>query len=189
MSPHAFKRHLVAELDAVYRMAVHLTRDPDEAADLAQETYKRALDAADQFELRDHGIRPWLLKILQNCFYSQRKRARRGPVAVPDLQDQPHAAADDAAGDDAAALEIDGLDPEQLDDRLKHAIESLPDAYRVVLLLWAVEGLKYREIADALDVPIGTVMSRLSRARRHLSADLQMLAQETGVIGRPALAA
>ena len=178
MSPDAFRAHLVAELDAVYRMAMHLTRDPDEAADLAQQTYVRALGAADRFELRSGGMRPWLLKILRNCFYSQKKQQRRAPTPSEDLQ---YYAA--APGDESASLDLDSLDPEQLDDRLKHAIDALQAEYRAVLLLWAVEGLKYREIADTLDIPIGTVMSRLSRARRLVSSELEELAQEAGVLG------
>ena len=180
MNPQAFRAHLLDELDAVYRMAMHLARDPHEAADLAQQTFARALGAADRFELGERGMRPWLLKILHNCFYSRKNRERRGPVFAADLE--PYGS-DPAT--EPATTDLGDVDTEQLDDRLKHAIDALQDKYRIVLLLWAVEGLKYREIADTLDLPIGTVMSRLSRARRILSAELEELAQETGVLGRP----
>jgi len=77
--------------------------------------------------------------------------------------------------------DLSTLDWEQVDDRLKKALDDLPDHYRTVLLLWAVEGLKYREVAEVLDVPLGTVMSRLYRARSILSEQLAELAQEHGI--------
>jgi len=76
---------------------------------------------------------------------------------------------------------LEHLDWEMVDDRLKHAIDGLPDHYREVLLLWAVEGLKYREVADVLGVALGTVMSRLYRARGILSKELAGLAEENGI--------
>lgn len=178
-----FRQLALEEMDAVYRMAFHLARDPDEAADLTQETFLRALRAEDTFVLGERGIRPWLFKILHNVFYTRIGRARRAPVATDGLGES--AAASDAAGSDGAEPGSDGpawdlasLNWDSVDDRLKHAIEELPDKYRCVLLLWAVEGLKYREVADVLEVPIGTVMSRLYRARSILSQKLSDLAAE-----------
>lgn len=168
----------VAEIDAVYRMAFHLARSPDQASDLVQETYLRALKAETKFELRERGVRPWLFKILHNVFYTHVGRQKKAPIAVESLD---HEA--DQSGDamSAPAWDLASLDWETVDDRLKHAIEDLPDHYREVLLLWAVEGLRYREVADVLDVPIGTVMSRLYRARAILSEQLAELAAENGI--------
>jgi RNA polymerase sigma-70 factor (ECF subfamily) len=172
-------RHLaLVEMDAVYRMALHLSHRPDEAADLVQETYLRALSAEASFELRDRGIRPWLFKILHNVFYTSAMKQRREPTL-----------ADDPRFDGPATNQPDGepcwdlatLNWEDVDDRLKKAVADLDPRYREVLLLWAVEGLKYREIADVLGVPLGTVMSRLFRARSVLSAQLGELAQEHGI--------
>jgi RNA polymerase sigma-70 factor (ECF subfamily) len=175
-----FRDMAVGELDAVYRMAMHLSRNPEEAGDLVQETYLRAFKSQHTFELREAGIRPWLFKILHNVFFTARGKQARGPMLAEDLSNQPSDANDDAA----PAWDLESLDWEQVDDRLKHAIAELPQPFRQVLLLWAVEGLKYREVADVLDIPLGTVMSRLYRARALLSAGLKDLAAEWGI--RPA---
>jgi RNA polymerase sigma-70 factor (ECF subfamily) len=167
----------LAEFDSVYRMAYHLARREDEASDLVQETYLRALSAEAGFELRDCGIRPWLFRILHNVFYSRVSKAAKGPMLSEDLSDQVDSgAAPDGEGE--VAWDLASLDWEQVDDRLKHAIAELQPAYREVLLLWAIEGLKYREIADVLGVALGTVMSRLYRARTLLSHQLASLAAE-----------
>jgi len=165
-------------MDAVYRMAFHLARNPDSAADLVQETYVKALAAEGRFELRDRGIRPWLFKILHNAFYTRIGKDQRAPTLVEDLQ---HESAPDELDVPSPCWDLSTLDWEQVDDRLKKALDDLPDHYRTVLLLWAVEGLKYREVAEVLDVPLGTVMSRLYRARSILSEQLAELAQEHGI--------
>lgn len=175
-----FRALLLAELDSAYRMALHLTRHPDEAADLVQETLLRALRAQKTFQLRDRdkGIRPWLFKILHNTFYTRVGRAKREPTLGDDL------AHDAMAGEldgPAPAWDLASLDWEQVDDRLKAAIFDLPVHYRAPLLLWGIEGMKYREIADVLEVPLGTVMSRLYRARGILSDRLAELALEHGI--------
>ena len=164
-------------MDSVYRMAMHLSRNPDEAADLTQETFLKAFKAEDRFELRDHGIRPWLFKILHNAFYSRIAKKKREPTVADDLLTDAGSELDSPP----PAWDLESLDWEQVDDRLKHAVAELPEHYREVLLLWAVEGLKYREIADVLGVALGTVMSRLYRARSILSEKLAELAAEHGI--------
>lgn len=162
----------------MYRMAYHLARNADDAADLVQETYLRALKAEERFELRDGGVRPWLFKILHNVFYTKVGRDKRAPTASDELTGD---ASDGAWDNDAPAWDLASLDWEYVDERLKRAIDELPDHYREVLLLWAVENLKYREISDVLDVPIGTIMSRLYRARGILTEKLASLAAEYGI--------
>ncbi len=178
MDSQAFRQMAVAELDSVYRMAMHLSRHPDEAADLTQETFLRAFKAENTFELRERGIKPWLFKILHNAFYTRVGKKRREPTLVEDLQNEAVANDLDAA---SPCWDLSSLDWEQVDERLKHAIEQLPSHYREVILLWAIEGLKYREIADILEVALGTVMSRLYRARAILSEQLAALAAEKGI--------
>jgi len=173
-----FRRLAIEELDAVHRMAFHLSRDADEAADLVQETYLRAFRAEATFELRDRGVRPWLFRILHNVFYTKLDRARRAPSLAQDLQHEAAAAELDSP---APAWDLASLDWQHVDQRLKRAVDDLDQRYRDVLLLWAVEGLKYREIADVLDVPLGTVMSRLYRARAILSQSLADVAAEYGI--------
>lgn len=168
-------------MDALYRMAMHLARRPDEATDLVQETYLKAFKAEANFELRAQGVRPWLFKILHNSFYTRVGKQRREPTIADDLA---HPTIPSELDSPAPAWDLDSLDWEQVDDRLKQAIADLSEHYREVLLLWAVEGLKYREIADVLDVPLGTVMSRLYRARAILSRELADLAGELGIAVR-----
>jgi RNA polymerase sigma-70 factor (ECF subfamily) len=173
------ERAALEHIDSVYRMALHLARRPEDAADLVQETYLKALHAADRFEQRGGGVRPWLFKILHNVFYSKLARARREPRLLEDA-----ATADGRQpppGGPGPAWDLASLDWEHVDDRLKRAIEGLRPEYRTILLLWGVEGLKYREIAEILDVPIGTVMSRLHRARSILARELHDLREETGL--------
>jgi len=174
-----FEELSLEHLDAVYRMAMQLSRHPDEAADLVQETYLKALKAADRFEEQGGGIRPWLFKILHNVFYTRFNRAKRQVSASDEMlaaetgeppPDQP-----------GPAWNLEALDWEHVDERLKAAIEKLKPEYRSVLLLWGVEGLKYREIADIQEVPIGTVMSRLHRARSILMEQLSEMAEEKGL--------
>ena len=173
-----FRELALAEMDSVYRMAFHLARHPDEAQDLLQETYLRAFRFEGTFELRDAGIRPWLFKILHNVFYSKLGKQKREPTLADDLQLE-HMTAE--LNEARPCWDLETLDWEQVDERLKAAIEQLQPQYREVLLLWAVEGLKYKEVAEVLDVPLGTVMSRLYRARNILSQQLAAYAREQGI--------
>lgn len=188
MDTHTFRELALAELDAVHRMAFHLARQPDLASDLVQETYLRALKAEHTFELRERGIRPWLFKILHNVFYTHAGKKQRAPALIENPGEDLTSATTDQA---EPAWDLASLDWEQIDDRLKHAIDDLPENYRTVLLLWAVEGLKYREIADVLDIPLGTIMSRLHRARAILMERLGDMAREAGIgrVGEPTPAA
>ena len=160
-------------------MALQLSRHPDEASDLVQETYLKALRAAANFEEQGGGIRPWLFKILHNVFYSRVSRQQRGPISVDGFHDQ--SGSEPQPDDPPPAWNLAALDWDHVDQRLKTAIEGLSTEYREVLLLWGVEGLKYRQIAHILDVPIGTVMSRLHRARAILIRELGPVADELGL--------
>ena len=173
-----FEKLALEHLAAVYRLAMQLARHPDGASDLVQETYVKALRVSEGFTEQGGGMRPWLFKILQNVFYTSLAKSKRAPVSVDEL----HAvAADDPRPDEPApAWDLEGLDWEHVDERLKSAVEQLRPEYRSVLLLWGVEGFKYREIAQIQEIPIGTVMSRLHRARSILADQLADLAEETG---------
>ena len=171
MTCHDFEYLALEQLDAVHRMALHLTRRMDLAEDLVQETYLRAFKAANSFEDRGAGIRPWLWRILRNVFYNMINKQRRELNVQDELRHQP------VANEPTGGRDFRTLDWEQVDERLKQAINALDVQFREVLLLWAVEGLKYREIADVLDIPIGTVMSRLYRVRATLRNQLENIAQ------------
>ncbi|MEM0913636.1 MAG: sigma-70 family RNA polymerase sigma factor [Planctomycetota bacterium] len=182
MESAAFRELALAEMDSVYRMAMHLAKHPDEASDLVQETYLKAMKAEGRFELREMGVRPYLFRILHNNFYSRIEKRKRQPTLGDDL---PEVEVDGKVTEGEPAWDLQSLDWEQVDDRLKAAVNDLPDHYREVLLLWAVEGLKYREIADVLGVALGTVMSRLYRARAILTEKLADLAREHGMTVTP----
>jgi RNA polymerase sigma-70 factor (ECF subfamily) len=173
-----FEKLSLEHLDAVYRMALQLAKHPDEASDLVQETYLRALKSSAGFEEKGGGVRSWLFTILHNVFYTRAKRKARGPVSVGEF----HEADGNTRQPDEAppAWDLRSIDWEHVDGRLKGAIDALSEEHREVLLLWGVEGMKYREIAGVLGVPIGTVMSRLHRARAILADSLEEFAEEFG---------
>ncbi|MCA9291465.1 MAG: sigma-70 family RNA polymerase sigma factor [Phycisphaerales bacterium] len=177
MDRDRFEQLALTHLDAVYRVAMQLARNPNDASDLVQETYLKALRVAERFEESGGGIRPWLFKIVHNVFYSRIERDRRAPMAAEDLSGARSGVP--PPDEPSPAWDLGTLDWEHVDGRLKSAIEGLKPEYRTVLLLWGVEGLKYREIAEIQDVPIGTVMSRLHRARSILVEQLAGFSEET----------
>jgi len=171
----------LAELDAVYRLACHLARSSQEAEDFVQETYLRAFRSASSFKLGEHGIRPWLFKILHNVIYASASQQQRERSAIEGRQHENGGNVESGAPPlNIAAIDCSTLDWEHVDQRLKAAIMELALPYRICFLLSAVEGLKYREIAEVTDVPVGTVMSRLARGRAILSARLLELGAEHG---------
>lgn len=173
-----FEQLALEHLEGLYRMALKLTRHPDEASELVQETYLKALRHASSFEEKGKGMRAWLFTILHNTFYSDIRRRKRTATPVDEFFD---AASDERIPGEAPAVwNLASLDWEHVDDRLKKAIEDLSEEHREVLLLWGVEGMKYREISTILAVPIGTVMSRLHRARKILADSLEDFAAEVG---------
>ena len=176
-----FETLAMEHLDMLYRIARRLTRDEASAEDLVQETYLRALRSYQSFELKDFGIRPWLLRIMHNLHSSRYQREKRQPVAMEDAQLQSVA---HAAGHDAVSPDGDSI-WEGMDDHLVKAVESLPEEYQTAILLWAIDELSYKEIAESLDVPIGTVMSRLHRARQRLSDQLREYASDEGFLKKP----
>ena len=169
---------LTRELDAVYRLAYHLAARPQDADDFVQETFLRAFRAADRFELNEYGPRPWLFKILHNVIATRYHAAQRSTQLLHQLEanaDKQQEATPDAFVDRLADLRWDDID-----EQIKQAIDELPIVNRMTFLLHAVEGLKYREIAVVMEVPVGTVMSRLSRAREALTARLDRHARACG---------
>jgi len=169
----AFEAEALTHLDGLYAAALRLTRDAASAQDLVQDTFVKALRAAGQFS-PGTNLRAWLFTILHNTFRNARRDAGRDPVEV-----------DSEVVDEAPAL-APGDDPETLLLRasagleIKAALEGLPQVYRQAVWLRDVEEFSYAEIAQMLDVPIGTVMSRIARGRRRLFARLTAKAQGKG---------
>jgi RNA polymerase sigma-70 factor (ECF subfamily) len=175
-----FSEQALSHLDMLYRVARRLTRDATDAEDLVQETYLRALKAAEGFELHEEfGMRPWLVRIMHNLHLSRAGREKRQPISV---EDEHLDAAQAAAGGEADALPLPLESWEGMDERLVQALDDLPEDYKAVMLLWAVEEFSYKEIAASLEIPIGTVMSRLHRARQRLSEQLKDYARQQRII-------
>lgn len=172
-----FERLALEQIDLLYRVARRLTRNQDQAADLVQETFLRALRGRDTFDFQEHGIRPWLVRIMQNLHFSRSDREKRQPVS---LENAPLEAAGKEGSRETSAPSPVGWDG--MDERLVRALHDLPGDYQSVLLLWAVEEFSYKEIAESLEIPIGTVMSRLYRARQRLGEALHDFAVDEGVI-------
>jgi RNA polymerase sigma-70 factor (ECF subfamily) len=157
-----FERAALAEADALYRTALRLTRQPAAAEDLVQDTYLKAFRAASRFEAGTN-LRAWLFTILMNTFRNARRDGARNVVAV-----------DSTIVDRVIERAEDVVTPEQLllratlDADLQAALDGLPPAFREAVWLRDVEEFSYAEIARMLDIPAGTVMSRISRGRRLL---------------------
>ncbi|MBX3396080.1 MAG: sigma-70 family RNA polymerase sigma factor [Phycisphaerae bacterium] len=178
-----FERVALCHLDLVYRIALQLTGDVHTAEDLVQETFLRAHRAFDRFELREYGAKPWLLRILHNVFFTRCGTSARAPTMAEDM----------SLDDIAAELELTPVhlsevgepDWELFDEELKAAVMAMPPDHRAVLLLWALGDLSYKEIAKVLGCAMGTVMSRLFRARQQLGVVLAEFAAASGVRPRP----
>jgi RNA polymerase sigma-70 factor (ECF subfamily) len=161
-----FARAALSHIDSLYGTALRLTRRAADAEDLVQDTYLKAFRSAHQFE-PGTNLKAWLFTILHNTFRNIRRHDGRSPVDV-----------DSEAVERAANEGEADLSPEQilsrqtLDADLQGALDGLPDAFRQAVWLRDVEELTYAEMARVLDVPIGTVMSRISRGRRALSEGL-----------------
>jgi RNA polymerase sigma-70 factor (ECF subfamily) len=171
----------LTHLDALYRTALRLSRNAQDAEDLVQETYLNAFRSLDRFE-EGTNLRAWLFRILNNAFISQYRRRKRRPSSS--LDDVTEFYLYDHLADGAINPTPENPEQEVLsrigDERVLSALEELPVEFRQVELLADVEGFSYKEIADILGIPIGTVMSRLYRARRRLQKVLWQEAQELG---------
>jgi RNA polymerase sigma-70 factor (ECF subfamily) len=177
-----FEQQALSHLPSLLAMARRLTRSQPEAEDLVQETLLKAVRSRKQYQPGTH-LRAWLFKILRNTFINRYHRGQLertvagGPVPDPVADGWMSVASMRNLRDGEANV----LRPE-LRRRLVSALDKIPDEFRVVVLLADVEELSYREIADALDCPIGTVMSRLHRGRRLLRTHLLDVARDAGII-------
>ena len=161
-----FERLLMPHLGAAYDLARWLTRNDDDARDVVQEAYLRAVKSFERY--RGGDARVWLLTIVRNACHTWLERKRGFPAPVGSPSDDPIA---EIAGD--PALEPEAQVIRAVDRKLlREALDDLPAEFREALVLRELEGLSYKEIADVADVPLGTVMSRLARARERLQRSL-----------------
>lgn len=161
-SDAGFESEALSHIDSLYGAAIRLTRRGADADDLVQDTYLKAFRSSGQFT-RGTNLKAWLFTILYNTFRNMRRDSGRDPVDI-----------DSEVVEQAAGISPRDLTPEQiltratLDADLQAALDALPDAFRQAVWLRDVEELSYAEIAEVLGIPIGTVMSRISRGRRAL---------------------
>ena len=169
-------------MDQIYRAALGMIKDPVKAEDLVQDTYLKAWRFYNKYE-RGTNFRAWLFRILTNTFINEFRRVKRQPPKVDFEAITPMLVAQEIGDVEMAPfLDINETYPELFDDKIKDALDSLPEHYRIVALLADVSELSYQEIAELLDCPIGTVMSRLHRARKMLAHSLKAYAHEGGYI-------
>jgi RNA polymerase sigma-70 factor (ECF subfamily) len=173
----AFEREALVHLDALYRVALRLTGNSSDADDLVQDTLLKAYRAWDQFEPGTNA-KGWLLTILRHAFINEYRRRRRRPDMVDIDALEPFAVFPEVQEEDPQGAFFERI----VDDEVLRSIDGLPEAFRETLVLSDVEGLNYQEIARTLDVPVGTVKSRLFRARRMLQGKLYQYAVEMGYI-------
>jgi len=168
----------------LYSAALRMTRNPADAEDVVQETYLKAYRAYGSFR-EGTNLKAWLYRILTNTYINRYRKAQRRPseVELGELQDLYlfRRLGEQSGATESAEAEV----LEQfVDTDVIEALESLPENFRMAVLLADVEGFAYKEIADMLDIPIGTVMSRLHRGRKALQKKLWHLAEERGITGR-----
>jgi RNA polymerase sigma-70 factor (ECF subfamily) len=178
-----FERQALVHTDALFGAAYRLTRNARDAEDLVQDSLLRAYRFWDSFE-QDSNCKAWLLRIVTNTFineYQRRKRSREVLDAASAEQEATdgvlmHAEATDRQSPERTLLE------RSVSDDVQRALDGLPDDFRTAVVLCDVQGLSYKEIADIMQTPVGTVMSRLFRGRKLLAASLREFAVAEGYV-------
>ncbi len=175
----AFEAEVLPQLDSLYRLALRLTTDPSRAEDLVQDTVLKAFRSWQSYQ-PGTSIRSWLFTILRNTFINDYRRRQREPIPMDLEAAEPLAAFRSAEDEDPEGTYFNQI----VDAKVLEAIDALPEEFREVLVLSDVENMSYAEIAKVLDRPIGTVKSRLFRARRQLQKALYDHAVEMGYLKR-----
>ncbi|HEY4179475.1 MAG TPA: sigma-70 family RNA polymerase sigma factor [Kofleriaceae bacterium] len=178
-----FERQALVHTDALFGTAYRLTRNPRDAEDLVQDSLVRAYRFWDSFQ-QDSNCKAWLLRIVTNTFineYQRKKRSREVLDAASAEQDATDGVLVHADSTDRQSPERALLDRSVSDD-VQRALDGLPDDFRTAVVLCDVQGLSYKEIADIMQTPVGTVMSRLFRGRKLLATALRGFAAQHGYV-------
>lgn len=175
-----FERDALGYLDQIYRAALRMTRNPTDAEDVVQDTYAKAFSSFAQFK-EGTNLKAWLYRIMTNTYINLYRKAQRRPQVVgEDVEDWQLAAAASHQASGLVSAEAEVL-AGITDDVVLRALDSLSPEFREVVMLSDVDGFSYKEIAEIMDTPIGTVMSRLNRARAQLRTKLGEYASGIGI--------
>ena len=170
-------------MGSLYSAALRMTRSPSDAEDLVQETYLKAYRYYDKFE-EGTNFKAWLFKIMKNTFINNYRKKQQAPT-LSDFAEIEESF-ENQVSEDASKPGLKNPEEELLenvlDEDVQRALDKLPPDYRMVVLLADLEGFSYKEIAEILDVPVGTVMSRLYRGRRLLEAAMLEFARDHGYL-------
>jgi RNA polymerase sigma factor (sigma-70 family) len=173
-----FEEEFLPHADALYNFAYHLTYDEDDANDLVQETYMKAYRFVGNYE-RGTNAKAWLFKILKNAFINEYRKKSKRPAQVDYEEVITYQDEEDSQYSSYMDLREE-MFQSMMGDEVTNAINSLPVDFRTVILLCDIEGFKYEEISKIIDIPIGTVRSRLHRARNMLKEQLKTYAESLG---------
>lgn len=181
--PSTFAEQAMPLMDQLYSAAMRMTRNPADAEDLVQETYLKAYRAYERFE-EGTNLKAWMYRILTNSYINRYRQKQRRPDEsdIADVEDMYLYRRLGGENSEIGSSAEDAFLNSVTDTQVKAAIEALPENFRIAVLLADVEGFAYKEIAEILDIPIGTVMSRIHRGRKGLEKQLHDFAAERNLL-------